>query len=377
VVAAALLIIGVAVAYARVNGSSARPVALDAALSSARAHAYAPGASAAIVACGQVVWAGVSGVTEVRSRHSVSNRTLFVVASTTKTVTAAMIMQQVQAGRLSLDAPVARFYPKLPNASRITVRMLLNMTSGLPEYLDSPRISSIIAKDPEHQWTRDEVLADLGSPQFAPGTQFKYTDTNYIVLGGILEQVTGRSVESDFSRRIAKPAGMSSSSFTPTRGGTRRMAHPYARSAGGTLSDLWIHGHGLSDDNWSPVWTDGGLASNAADLARFGDALMGGKLVRPATASEMASTGSNNYGLGMLGQSYDGRWWVGHNGAYGGYESENFTDRSRGITVAVTTDLEQAGDASDSVAEQIWRSVVNAYDNLAKRSRPTLCKSRR
>jgi D-alanyl-D-alanine carboxypeptidase len=184
-------------------------------------------------------------------------------------------------------------------------------------------------------------------------------------------------VASYFGRRIAKPAGMSSSSFTPTRGGTRRMAHPYARSAGGTLSDLWIHGHGLSDDNWSSVWTDGGLASNAADLARFGDALMGGKLVRPATASEMASTGSNNYGLGMLGQSYDGRWWVGHNGAYGGYESENFTDRSRGITVAVTTDLEQAGDASDSVAEQIWRSVVSAYDNLAKRSRPTLCKSRR
>lgn len=83
------------------------------------------------------------------------------------------------------------------------------------------------------------------------------------------------------------------------------------------------------------------------------------------------------YSLGMLGQSYDGHQWVGHNGAYGGYESENFTDRSRGVTVAVTTDLEQAGDGADSVAEQIWRAVVSAYDSLASRSRPTLCRSRR
>jgi D-alanyl-D-alanine carboxypeptidase len=251
------------------------------------------------------------------------------------------------------------------------------MTSGLPEYLNTPRIKNIIASDPEHQWTRAEVLEDLGSPQFAPGTQFSYNDTNYIVLGGILEQVTGRSVESYFHQRIAKPAGMSSSSFTATPAGTKRIAHPYSRSTSGTLTDLWVHGYGLSDDNWNEVWTDGGLASNALDLARFGDALMGGKLVSASTASEMANTGSNNYGLGMLGQSYDGHSWVGHNGAYGGYESENFTDRSRGVTVAVTTNLEQAGDGADSVAEQIWRSVVSAYDTLASASRPTLCKSRR
>src|SRR5258706_11894535 len=84
------------------------------------------------------------------------------------------------------------------------------------------------------------------------------------------------------------------------------MAHPYSRSTGGTRTDMWVDGHGLSDDNWGPVWTDGGLASNAGDLARFGDALMSGKLVKPSTVSEMADTGPNNYGLGMLGQSYDG-----------------------------------------------------------------------
>jgi hypothetical protein len=90
----------------------------------------------------------------------------------------------------------------------------------------------------------------------------------------------------------------------------RRMAHPYSRSSGRTLTDMWVAGRGLMDDNWRPVWTDGGLASNAGDLARFGDAPMSGKLVRPSTASEMAATGPNNYGLGMLGQSYDGHEWV-------------------------------------------------------------------
>jgi D-alanyl-D-alanine carboxypeptidase len=359
----------------RARYAQARPAGLDAALRSARTKVGAPGAEAAVVACGRVVWSGFTGVTDLRSRRPVSGRTLFVLASSTKTVTATMIMQLVQAGRLSLDTPLSAFYPQLPNATRITVRMLLNMTSGLPEYLDNPRINNIIDNDPRHHWTRDEVLTGLGRAQFAPGTRYRYTNTNYIALGGILERITGTSIEANFQSRIARRAGMMSSTFVPTPAGTGRMAQPYQAYNGG-LTDWWIPGYGLSNDYWGPVWTDGGLASTATDLARFGNALLGNRLVNPATVTQMRNVGPNDYGLGIYGQSFDGHNWLGHDGDYAGFESEDWTDRARQVSISVTTNLTERDSAPDTASDGIWRAVVRAYDNLARRSRPTRCKSR-
>lgn len=366
------LIAGLLVALHLAAPAAARPsraAQLDAALRSVRASTGAPAAEAAVVACGRAAWAGATGVTDLSSRRPVSNGTLIALASTTKTVTATMIMGQVQAGRLSLSTPLAQFYPNLPNASRITVRMLLNMTSGLPEYTSDPRISNIIDNDPRHHWTRDEVLTGLGKAQFPPGARYEYTNTNYIALGGILERVTGTSIENNFQRMIARPSGMTSSTFIPNPAGTRQLAHPYVTENDGSLTDDWIPGYGLSNDYWGQVWTDGGLASTATDLARFGNALLRNRLVRPATVAQMINVGPNDYGLGIYDQSFDGHYWLGHDGDYGGYESENWTDRSRRATIAVTTDLEESDKAPDSTSDRIWRSVVSAYD----RSRPGTC----
>jgi len=343
--------------------------ALDQALASARARVGAPGAEAAVVACGRVVWVGFSGVTDVRSRRPVTGRTLFVLASSTKTITATMIMGLVQAGRLSLSTPLARFYPRLSNASRITVRNLLDMTSGLPDYLDNSRLNDIIDNQPRHRWTRAEVLAEIGNSTFAPGTRYQYSNSNYLILGGILEQLTGRTIEDNFRSAIAGPAGMMSSTFIPTPAATARMAHPYTQANNGALTDWWIPGYGLSNDYWGPVWTDGGLASTATDLARFGNALLRGRLVRPATVAQMTSVGANDYGLGIYGQSFDGHWWLGHDGDYGGFESEDWTDRSRQVSIAVTTNLTEPDNASDTASDRIWRAAVQAYD----RTRPARC----
>jgi CubicO group peptidase (beta-lactamase class C family) len=168
---------------------------------------------------------------------------------------------------------------------------------------------------------------------------------------------------------------MSSSTFTPPAGSSR-MAQPYTQANNGALTDWWIPGYGLSNDYWGPVWTDGGLASTATDLARFGNALLRGRLVTPATVAQMTNVGPNEYGLGIYGQSFDGHYWLGHDGDYGGFESEGWTDRSRQVSIAVTTDLTEPDNAPDTASDRIWRAAVRAYDNLASRSRPTLCKSR-
>lgn len=356
------LVVLVTSAYGRRDPLRAR--SLVAALRSGRTAAGAPGGQAAVVACGRVVWSGASGVLDLRSQRAVTARTLFVLASTTKTAVATMVMQLVQSGRLSLDAPLSRFYPKLPNAPEITVRMLLDMTSGLPEYLYIPQIRNIISSDPRYQWTRDAVLDDLGQAAFPPGTRFSYNDTNYIVLGGIIEQLTGAPLERTFQRRIARPAGMRASTFVPSAAGLRRMAHPFTHAAGGGLVDRWIDGYGLSADYWSPVWTDGGLAATAADLARFGDALFGGRLVRRATLAQMTHLGGNGYGFGVEGQSFDGHRWLGHEGGYAGFESEEWTDPARHVSIAVTTNVAQASGASTIASVQIWQAVARAYDRL-------------
>ena len=149
------------------------------------------------------------------------------------------------------------------------------------------------------------------------------------------------------------------------------MAHPYLQANNGFLSDQWIPGYGLSNDYWGEVWTDGGLASTATDLARFGNALLSGRLVSAPTVAEMTNMGPNDYGLGIFDQSFDAHRWLGHDGDYGGFESEDWTDPTRHVSITVTTNVEESDNAPDAASDRIWRAVVQAYD----RSRPTPCQA--
>jgi D-alanyl-D-alanine carboxypeptidase len=233
---------------------------LDAALRAARTRLHAPAATAAVVVCGHVVWADATGVVDLDSSRPANNRSLFILNSAAKTVVATMVMQEIQDGHLSLGTRLSQFYPWLPNARQVSVRMLLNMTSGLPDYLYNPRIASMIQHQPRHHWTVDQVLTGLGTglgtPKFAPGRQYQYSDTNYIVLGAILEQITHGSIERDFQQLIARPLGITSSTWVPTPAAQARIAHPYLLYRNGSLRSQWIPGSACrapSGDRYSPM----------------------------------------------------------------------------------------------------------------------------
>jgi D-alanyl-D-alanine carboxypeptidase len=360
-IAAALLAVFLLTGCAGSAGASSNPVQV--ALDHARARTHAPAATAAIMVDGKLVWAGSSGVRDLRRGGRVTRQTPFVLASVTKTVTATMIMQVVQEGRLSVDQPLADFYPRLPNAATITVRMLLNHTSGLAAYEDNARLNALSENDPAHHWTRDEVIAAVGAPQFAPGARYEYTNTNYVVLGGILEKVTGQSIEQLFRERIARPAGMTHSTFLYEPRRSRQFATPYVIGDNGGRIDAFAPGVGMPSDYWGEVWTDGGLASTAPDLARFGDALFAGRLVSPATLALMEQfSGSDDYGFGLYAKDADGYSWIGHDGDYLGYESEDWHDPARHLTITVTTDLTESDNANDTISNRIWDAVAAAYD---------------
>jgi D-alanyl-D-alanine carboxypeptidase len=337
---------------------------LDAALRAARSHTHAPAATAAVVVCGRVVWADATGVLDLRSQRRANNRSMFILNSAAKTVLATMVMLEIQDGHLRLGTRLSQFYPWLPNARQISVRMLLNMTSGLPDYLYNRRIDWMMDHRPRHHWTVDQVLTGLGTglgtPKFPPGREYQYSDTNYILLGAILERITHRSIERDFQQLIAGPLGITSATFVPTPPARARMAHPYLLYRNGSLASRWIPGFGVSSAVWGPVFTDGGLASSALDLAWFGNALLGGRLVSATAVRQMTHIGRGDYGFGMRGRSFDGHLWLGHRGYFGGFEAEDWSDPSRQLTIAVATNLQIVGGQPTST--DVWTSIARAYD---------------
>ena len=132
-------------------------------------------------------WSGTSGTTDLARDYLLRRDHVLRVGSVTKTFTAVLILKLVEEGRLSLDDPIAKWFPGFPSAEAITVRHLLNQSSGIPEIIPKVMLKSII---PSTSWEPEELvdIVDEEKPNLAPGSRFEYSNTNYILLGGIAEE---------------------------------------------------------------------------------------------------------------------------------------------------------------------------------------------
>jgi CubicO group peptidase (beta-lactamase class C family) len=128
----------------------------------------------------------------------------------------------------------------------------------------------------------------------------------------------------------------------------------------GSLISQWIPGFGVSSAVWGPVFTDGGLASSSLDVARFANALLGGRLVSTTAVKQMTQIGPGDYGFGIRDRSFDGHFWLGHRGYFDGFEAEDWSDPSRHLTIAVATNLQVVG--SGPTSTPIWSAIARAYD---------------
>ncbi|MEU9130521.1 serine hydrolase domain-containing protein [Kitasatospora sp. NPDC048540] len=264
------------------------------------------------------------------------------IGSNTKTFTAVVVLQLAAEHRLRLDAPVDRYLPGLLRGDGIdgrgiTVRQLLQHTSGLPNYTDY--------LDDDIRPYQPRELVDLAlrhKAEFAPGTSWAYSNTNYILAGMIIEKVTGRTVAEQIDRRIIQPLGLRHTSFPAPGDATIREAHPhgyYQESAGGPLHDITE-----MDPSWA--WAAGQMISTNSDLNRFFTALLRGDLLPPAQLAQMRTTvpaestfgPGARYGLGLasIPLSCGGVYW-GHGGSIPGYETRGgVTETGRAANVAVT-----------------------------------------
>ncbi|MFF8653541.1 serine hydrolase domain-containing protein [Streptomyces huasconensis] len=262
------------------------------------------------------------------------------IGSNTKTFTAVVMLQLVAEGKVALDASVDTYLPGLVRGERIdgrriTVRHLLQQTSGLPNYTEydiQPRYY-----DPHE--LLDIALRHKG--HFAPGKKWEYSNTNYVLAGLIIEKVTRRTVAEEIDRRVIRRLGLRHTYFPAPRDATIREPHPkgYYQDAPGTppteITEI--------DPSWA--WSAGQLISTNSDLNRFFAALLGGRLLPAAQLAEMRTTvrapqfgDGVRYGLGIISRplSCGGRSW-GHGGSIPGYETRGgVTEDGRAANVAVT-----------------------------------------
>jgi D-alanyl-D-alanine carboxypeptidase len=335
---------------------AASPAALDSALQEGVRASGAPGATGAVVVDGQLLWTGATGHARLGGDGAMRPDSLFPIASTTKTVTATMAMTLAEDGALDLDRPIAWALPWVVGARRITPRQLMSHSSGLRDYFSDGAIAWIASRHPYHRWTRREVLRHADGLQFPPGSRHSYSNSGYVALGGVIEAASGERVDTLFQQRIAEPLGLQGSTYRYGNAPQRLFAHPLRPAGGGRLYDRFGRRARVPTDYWGETWTDGGLATTSAGLAQIGNGVYAGDLLSPASVAQMLPDKPGGWGLGTFDKRALGRTWIGHDGSYGGYQTENWTDRASGVTVVVMTN----GAGMGVLSPRIWRAVAAA-----------------
>ncbi|MGX1544951.1 serine hydrolase domain-containing protein [Streptomyces adustus] len=307
-----------------------------------------PGAIALIRDHGRTATAA-SGYADVASQRPMTTADHLRIGSNTKAFTATLVLQLVAEGRLSLDDTVQHFLPgSIHDGDLITVRQLLNHTSGLYPFEQDPAFSApYLRGDARYYWSpkRLVALANAHTPLFAPGTKFSYSNTNYILLGLIIEKVTHHSYQHELQRRIIHPLGLRDTRL-PVRSLTiqSRAVHGYLLGqSGGTPKDI------TSAISPSTTWAAGALTSTVNDLARFDRALVTGRLLPKAQLAEMMKAGpykvdaadpTKSYGLGLERIQLCGVTMWGHTGTVLGTQTNAFTsaDGTRQLVLTANAD---------------------------------------
>ncbi|MFG0305930.1 MAG: serine hydrolase domain-containing protein [Phycisphaerales bacterium JB040] len=285
---------------------------------------------------------------------------------------AVVVLQLIDEGVLSLDGLVSErlkdraWFAGFPNAPALTVRSLLNHTSGVPEHVWDPRFHAALAADPQKSWTFDELLAisDGAGALFDVGEAWSYADTNYLVLGALVEEVTGQAYEDVLRARVLEPLGLDDT-LTNEGPDLPGLVSGYTRLTGMFPGPEETAVDGVYAMNPSFEKTGGGVTSTATDLARFAHAVFTGDIVPEGLRASMLEGVSApqlgpgaEYGLGVILTPTPQGTAMGHSGIMPGYLSEvrHYPELAGGVTIAVMVN-------TDRVAGQ--RGIARAMGGLS------------
>ncbi|GAB2779938.1 serine hydrolase domain-containing protein [Salinimicrobium soli] len=236
-------------------------------------------------------------------------RTKYRIGSISKSITAAMILQLVEEGKLSLEAKLSKFYPEIPNAAKITIEDLLRHQSGIFNFTNAEDYMGYM----EQPKTKEELLSIFkqNEPAFEPGEKNDYSNTNYVLLSFILEDLENKPFPEILKERITKPLGLKDTYYGGKINSGNAEAYSYRKMK-----------------NWEPAKeTDmsipkgaGAIISTPSDLNTFYTALFNGKVIKPETLEKM-KTLTNGYGMGLFSYPFHEKTFYGHTGGIDGFNS--------------------------------------------------------
>jgi D-alanyl-D-alanine carboxypeptidase len=340
------------------EGEQTSEDALDAALEKSFQESEAPGVVAA-VQTPEYTWIRALGVADRASEEPMAPDVHHRIGSVTKTFTGTLLLQAADEGLLSLDDTIDRYVDGVPNGDKITLSQMADMTSGVANYSETAQFDDELTSDPYQVW-KPEQLVQIGlkdSPLFDPGTKWHYSNTNTVLLGLVLEQVTGETIGQLYRERIIEPLGLQDTSFP--NGADTSLPNPHAQ--GYTLEGKSPGAEPIDATDWNASWTwaAGEMISTVDDLLAYGRALGTGKGLLSATQqdkrldsfvnnvpplNQAPLNGDVGYGLGLASD----HGWIGHNGELPGYNTYLFyqPDLDAVVAVEVNSDI-SSGDCPE------------------------------
>jgi D-alanyl-D-alanine carboxypeptidase len=327
----------------------ARRAALTETLVRLRTTYGIPGISATMTFPDGTSWVGTAGFANVATGRLVTPRTVFAAGSISKTFTAALVMALIEEGRVALDGSVKTYLPRLVINPSITVRELLDHTSGVDDFFSHAAIDVALRAHPRRVWTATDSLRYVGKPYFRPGAGWHYSNTNYLVLGMLAVAAGHAPIATQLRQRFFDPLQLDHTSYQSVERPRGPLAHGYRFNG----ADPRLKGVDVSDGTAVIPFTSvvtaaggaGSIATTASDLARWARALYGGSVVRPETLASMvdaaaattALKSSVPYGLGVQVITIDGRPALGHSGRLLGFRAVMRWLPEQGIAVVVMT----------------------------------------
>jgi D-alanyl-D-alanine carboxypeptidase len=316
------------------------------------------GISACIIYPGIGAWKGVAGVSH--AGNPITPEMEFGIASNTKLFTGVLLLKLTENGIIDLDDSLYEYLPAMNNIdSNITIRQILNHTSGLADVISVVGYADSILTNPNRIYTPTEVMTWVGTPLFAAGTSWNYCNTNYLLAGMIAERSTGQSYGQLLHDNILSPLQLDSTFLDVYDSVLYTIAHPW---------------QGGIDRNSTPrkalnsvSWSAGAMYSTAGEMAQWYQALMHGQILSPGSFKEMTTfVGSGSYGIGLFETAVLGRTVWHHGGTiWGGYNSSIMYDTATGIVICVLINQNpaQAFQASRQLLSTIINHPVSIHEN--------------
>ena len=312
-----------------------------------------PGVSVAIVSDGRIVLDRAYGLSDVAKRTLAGPGTSFEIGSITKQFTAAAILQLEERGELRLSDRLGRYVPEYARAQAVTIEELLYQTSGIPDHInDVPGAVKVISSSPGTFGQAVALVKNLPL-HFKPGTQYEYSNTNYLLLGMIVARVSHEPFDVYIAKNIFGPAHMTHSAFLKDEPSLTNMAVGYAFTPAGNLAPAGHIGYGWSGGA-------GSIVSTAGDVARWDLAFFDGRIVSPSDVARAIAPArlngiSTGYGFGWDVDRLDGIPILSHGGAMLGFTSVNDVFPSLHANIVVLTN---SGNSSpDAIAKGILASM--------------------